>query len=483
MEQRPYDILVDLLHLDVYFILLLFIYIYLSLLNDSTSTAECSWKEIALEMSPFALISTHRSHRIASAMLKRRCSQLSTTTESAKEAGLKQQFIYTWGTNHHGTLLQPATTVKKLDVPTRVMDNLPTLPVSRIVCGPTETALFSTDSTQCFVSGENKYGQLGTSSPPQPVSSLTPIHSLFPQPVRDVALGTHFAAYIVGDGDLYTAGFGGSTLQGVGCLGHGDISSRHIPTLVDSLVEDGCAVQQVVAGESHGTVLTTEGEILTVGSGSYGRLGNFETTDQLYFEPVEMESGVNIVQIAGGKSFTLALTQDGIIYGWGRNHKGQLGTGLGLAVDMYAMQAVPEPIDTSVELSNRRIVKIAAGHSHAACISEAGEVFVWGMSLHLEPVLVDSLLHTRIVNIVCGQDFTLAIDENGHLYSFGMSNAGVLGHGSQIRQLNQAKLIECLQTGEMEGTDTSTQRVRRRVVHAAAGWKHAACILEEELIL
>jgi alpha-tubulin suppressor-like RCC1 family protein len=338
---------------------------------------------------------------------------------------------------------------------------------------------------QCWVTGENKYGQLGTSSPPQPVPILTPIQSLFPQMVRDVALSTHFAAYIVGDeGDLYTAGFGGSTLQGVGCLGHGDIASRHVPTRVESLVEDGCSVQQVVAGESHCTVLTTEGEILTVGSGSYGRLGNFETTDQLYFEPVEMESGVDIVQIAGGKSFTLALTRDGVIYGWGRNHKGQLGTGLGLAVDMYAMQAVPEPIDTSAELSSRKIVHIAAGHSHAACISEAGEVFVWGMSLHLEPVLVDSLLHTRIVDVVCGQDYTLAIDENGHLYSFGISNTGVLGHGSQTRQLNQAKLIDSLQTGEIEsGAEEGTLRLRRKVVQAAAGWKHAACILEEEAVL
>jgi alpha-tubulin suppressor-like RCC1 family protein len=435
------------------------------------------------ERKGMAFTLARRSQRIATAALLRCRCCLSTTAEVTKEP--PQQYLFTWGTNQHGTLLQPAATVKKLDVPTRVPEEglSISLPVSKIICGPTETVLLAPE--QCWVTGENKYGQLGTSSPPQPVPSLTPIHSLFPQMVREVALSTHFAAYVVGDeGDLYTAGFGGSTLQGVGCLGHGDIASRHLPTRVESLVEDGCSVQQVVAGESHCSVLTTEGEILTVGSGSYGRLGNFETTDQLYFEPVEMESGLNIVQIAGGKSFTLALTRDGVIYGWGRNHKGQLGTGLGLAVDMYAMQAVPEPIDTSAELSSRKIVRIAAGHSHAACISEAGEVFVWGMSLHLEPVLVDSLLHTRIVDIVCGQDYTLAIDENGHMYSFGISNAGVLGHGSQIRQLNQAKLIESLQTGEIEsGTEGNTQRMRRRVVQAAAGWKHAACVLEEEPVL
>jgi len=134
------------------------------------------------------------------------------------------------------------------------------------------------------------------------------------------------------------------------------------------LVEDGCFVDQVQVGESHMTVLTTEGEVLTTGAGSYGRLGNFDTVDQLYLEPVELlTSASGVIQIAGGKSFTLALTNDGVVYGWGRNHKGQLGTGLGLAVDMYAMQAVPEPIEAD-ELLGRKVTKIAAGHSHAACV-------------------------------------------------------------------------------------------------------------------
>jgi alpha-tubulin suppressor-like RCC1 family protein len=94
------------------------------------------------------------------------------------------------------------------------------------------------------------------------------------------------------------------------------------PKLVDSVVEDGCFTKQVEVGETHTAVLTTEGEILCTGAGSYGRLGNFETVDQLFLEPVELlVSGVN--QIAAGKSFTLAL-KDGLVHGWGRNHKGQV---------------------------------------------------------------------------------------------------------------------------------------------------------------
>ena len=159
------------------------------------------------------------------------------------------------------------------------------------------------------------------------------------------------------------------------------------------------------------------------------------------------------------------------MYGWGRNHKGQLGTGLGLAVDMYAMQAVPEPIDAD-ELANRTIIKIAAGHSHAAAVADSGELFYWGMSLHLEPVRVDALLHTKIVDVVCGEDYTLAVDADGLMYSFGRGKTGVLGQGGSVRQLNQATRMEAFD-------DADDPRKTRRVVQASAGWKHAACLVEE----
>jgi len=247
-------------------------------------------------------------------------------------------------------------------------------------------------------------------------------------------------------------------------LGHGDGQSYLQPKLVESLVEDGCYARQVTVGDSHMTVLTTEGEVLTTGAGSYGRLGNFDTVDQLYLEQVELLAS-GIVQIAGGKSFTLALSSDGVIYGWGRNHKGQLGTGLGLAVDMYAMQAVPEPIESN-ELLGRRVTKVSAGSSHAACITKGGELFYWGMSMHLEPVRVNDLLHTQVVDVACGKDYTIAIDKDGKAYSFGKGKTGCLGQGS-VKQANQAAIMEAFVGDNV------------RVRNVSAGWNHAACLTED----
>lgn len=411
------------------------------------TSLRCSQKLVLQRCSQWRCVGSKR-------LLQLRSSSSNTSSAAA---------LYMWGTDTQGSLLKPPERQdeKLLDVPSKI--DFPYGSIQRVTCGPTDTAWILADG-RCLVSGENKQGQLGVGNQ-QPVKSPTEIKLPVEKEgtgVKQVALGSNFSAFVDTAGDLYTVGFGGSTLTGFGALGHGDDVSYYTPKLVESMVEDGVLVQQVQVGESHMTVLTTEGEVLCCGAGSYGRLGNFDTADQLFLEPVELLTS-GVVEIAGGKSFTLALEKDGTLYGWGRNHKGQLGTGLGLAVDMYAMQAVPEPIEAD-ELLGRKVVKVTAGSGHAACITESGELFYWGMSLHLEPVRVNDLLHTKVVDVACGQDYTLALDQDGMLYSWGTGKTGVLGQGS-VRKLNQATVMEVFQG--------------KKVQQMSAGYKHAACLVDE----
>jgi alpha-tubulin suppressor-like RCC1 family protein len=365
--------------------------------------------------------------------------------------------LYTWGTNTKGSLLQEKTATISWEPKLVETSTLPDGPIHKIVCGPTDTAVIL-ENGDVYVAGPNTQGQLGLGHM-NPVETLTQIPNL--PPIATMALGPSNACAITKEGDLYTFGFGGSLVSGMGCLGHGDGESQLTPKLVDSIVQDGVYVQDAVLGESHMTVLTTQGEVLTTGASSYGRLGNGETSvDSLYLEPVEILGQAQ--QIAGGKSFSLAL-QDGVIYGWGRSDKGQLGTGFGMAVDMYAMEQVPSPIDSD-ELINRTVTKIAAGHSHAACITQGGELFLWGMALHLEPVRVAEVLHTKIVDVACGHDYTMALSEDNHLYLLGKGKTGVLGMGLSVKKLNQAQMLNSL--------------ADEKVVYMTAGWTHAACLVD-----
>ena len=260
--------------------------------------------------------------------------------------------MYAWGTSTKGTIpvseiidegksgggssIIPGGGGTKFDIPRQIdvqkafgIDDKK-VTVKRVACGPSGTAAILSDG-RCFVAGSNENGQLGTGDKVDvtvpkllEASESSPLSK---SGVATIRLGSNFSALIDDNGDLYSWGFGGSALSGMGCLGHGDAESHLRPKLVESLVEDGCYAADVAVGELHMTVLTTEGEVLTTGSGAYGRLGNLETADQLYLDPVELLGGEEVSQICSGHAFSLALTKDGIIHGWGRNDKGQLGLG------------------------------------------------------------------------------------------------------------------------------------------------------------
>ena len=247
--------------------------------------------------------------------------------------------------------------------------------------------------------------------------------------------------------------------EGIGNLGHGDGESHYTPTLVQSLVEDGVYAKQVAVGNAHMTVLTTEGEVLTTGAGSYGRLGNLETnSDQLFLEPVELLQSETVQQIASGKEFSAALTQDGIVFCWGRDDKGQCGTGTGLSVDVYAMEPMPQPVEGLLE--GRRVVKVDTGYAHAAAITEHGELFVWGGGRDHQPTLINTV--PNIVDIACGQNYTVALDDQGKVYTFGKGKTGVLGLASQTKLLEPT---------HVEGLHP------HKVASISAGWSHVACLV------
>jgi alpha-tubulin suppressor-like RCC1 family protein len=189
--------------------------------------------------------------------------------------------------------------------------------IQDVVCGPTDTAIVLSDG-RCFVSGVNRHGQLGLGH-----KNAVPTPTLLPDfQVQKISLGSKSSALLDAKGEFYTFGFGGSIMDGMGQLGHGNSESVLTPKLVESLVEDGCCVQSFGVGETNTVVLTTEGEVLSTGAASHGRLGNFETNDQLWFDAVEI-MGSYVEQIAVGKDFTLAI-RNGVVSGWGRNHKGQV---------------------------------------------------------------------------------------------------------------------------------------------------------------
>uniref|UniRef100_A0A8D0AX56 Uncharacterized protein n=1 Tax=Sander lucioperca TaxID=283035 RepID=A0A8D0AX56_SANLU len=77
-----------------------------------------------------------------------------------------------------------------------------------------------------------------------------------------------------------------------------------------------------------------------------------------------------LVQIAAGGEQSFALSVSGGVFGWGRNHCGQLGLG-----DTTAGTNSPQHLRS---LSALPLVQIAAGGEQSFALSVSGGVFGWG---------------------------------------------------------------------------------------------------------
>ncbi|MCL1900194.1 MAG: hypothetical protein FWG11_06770, partial [Promicromonosporaceae bacterium] len=228
---------------------------------------------------------------------------------------------------------------------------------------------------------------------------------------------------------------------------------------------------QVGMGRLHGAALLEDGTVAAWGEdsgGLLGRLGQMHSGGDVWnwgfsgtAEPGLVRgvggNGVleGIVQISVGNHTTLALGEDGTVYGWGRNHRGQVG----VPPAAYPNQNVgcwpvsPEP-------------------SSPVAWGTTGEV--WCEPL---PVRVPGL-PGDVVEVVAGNTHSLAVTAEGHVYAWGSTQLGRLGEGT---------------VGANEHSDMShvPQRVRRSaaagdyltgVVQAAAGAGHSLAVTGDGLV-
>lgn len=61
------------------------------------------------------------------------------------------------------------------------------------------------------------------------------------------------------------------------------------------------------------------------GKGEGGRLGHVAEDHMRHPKVIEAFSGKKIIDVAVGSVHSLAVTEDGEVYSWGRNEQGQLG--------------------------------------------------------------------------------------------------------------------------------------------------------------
>ncbi|MGD8728071.1 MAG: Ig-like domain-containing protein [Gemmatimonadota bacterium] len=233
-----------------------------------------------------------------------------------------------------------------------------------------------------------------------------------------LAAGESHACALATTGEAYC--WGGN---GLGMLGNGSSRLSGSPTPVSG----AHTYRQISAGPigNHTCGLTADGRVYCWGDNYWGEVSPFVTERSVY-EPVLVDVGHTVVQVAVARYHSCALTTTGEAYCWGLNDHGHLGNGT------LSESGGPDKVDAPAPFES-----IAAGRNHTCGLDGSGLAYCWGFNQYggvgqgVEwdnpiPTLVSSTHHFD--QIAGGDGFTCARSD-GDVYCWGSNSQGQLGGG------------------------------------------------------
>ena len=149
------------------------------------------------------------------------------------------------------------------------------------------------------------------------------------------------------------------------------------PTILKPL-RDKRAIK-IACGESHSLILTDRADVYAWGRGFEGQLG-LSKSIEVASTPQYIKTfyGKPILNIEAGAYYSLAITKDGVLYGWGEAKMGQLG--LGKQREIKTPEVIP--IIEEETKQEQKVVGCSAGFGHTACLTESGDLYTWGFNIY-----------------------------------------------------------------------------------------------------
>ena len=155
-------------------------------------------------------------------------------------------------------------------------------------------------------------------------------------------------------------------------------------------------------------------------------------------------SGLDVVSVssAGGSTgeYTLCLTSNGRVHGFGKNVNGRLGDG------STTQRNSPVAVATGAGLHNVKVNKISCGYTHAIALDENGAVWAWGHNnkgqlgdgsttdrtspIKVATDVASSLNGKTVIDVAAGEYFSMALDSDGNVHTWGSGAGGRLGHNN-----------------------------------------------------
>lgn len=213
------------------------------------------------------------------------------------------------------------------------------------------------------------------------------------------------------------------------------------------------------------------------------------------YKPVVIPSSYfdneTVVAVASGSDFAVAVTENGAVYTWGSNVKGQLGNAAA-----GASSSVPVRVEGLGPEYDEVVVTVAATRQSAVAITQSGFIWTWGSNTRgvlgngskiyaegsFAPTPVWALLPTgagKPISVGCGNSaFCVVLTNSNKVYSWGSNEDGTLGYNSggvTYVTIPAPANLTVLEGAGIAGPDT--------VKSVSVGGRHVAALTESGKVL
>ncbi|KYQ88498.1 hypothetical protein DLAC_11212 [Tieghemostelium lacteum] len=283
--------------------------------------------------------------------------------------------------------------------------------VSRVSLGNDHCFFISKDN-KIYFTGVNKHGQFGSVSHSKADKLTLFSNSLLK--IQNAEAHLEHSVFWNDKGEIFTCGKGG-------LLGHAVDDQKSAPTLVAALKDKN--IRLYCSGFRHSMAVDSQnnlygwGKTELIGGGQFNKIKKVSTTTR---EPLYVEAAPflnwKILKIACGDDHTLALVENGCVWGWGRGDEYQLGHGV---KETRASPILIEPLKAF------DIVHLSCGSNNSVLVNTNKECYVWGQWGNViiqKPEIIGKALQTPIKHVEQihqSQQYNIILTPNQEVYTFG----------------------------------------------------------------
>lgn len=364
--------------------------------------------------------------------------------------------VWTWGRGDLGQLGDG--TYLSSDVPVQVKD--PTgngflTGIETIKVG--ENHVMALDSSGILYGwGNNEFGQLAT--PSVGVNRSVPIVIPTPGPVAELYVEAYSTFLVLESGEVYMWGYNIS-----GNAGNGDELIRimsPLPVLNPTASGPFTSIASLGTGYEHNLAVTNTGNVahwgdfaLQLPNPNGNGIDIYDWSLPVIVPDTTGNAALSgITKVSGGEAHTVALSNTGLVYGWGSTANSQIG------VQNVSYEYEPITIkyfDGSV-LDDVRDLEASSRHSvflmndstvrYVGFMQGATRAYPWQVPLSSGgPPL------SGVVDIAAGLSVTLVVDKDSAVWAWGLNFAGQLGTGTTQNSFYPTRVLDPNGTDSLSG--------------------------------